>query len=213
MQTPSLIAKYLDDLAAEDEVLTAARDASGELGITAVAPSVGAQLAAVAAATQANAILEVGTGAGVSGLWLLRGAPGATLTSIDTELDHQQHARAAFSQAGIPVTRARLITGKARDLLPRMNEASYDIVFLDADTAGILEYVEHALALVRVGGSVLVAHALLGGRVADPAQRDDSVADVRALLKELSTSDAVRAAVSPVGDGLLQIVRLPEPTR
>ncbi|MFP5250925.1 MAG: O-methyltransferase, partial [Actinomycetes bacterium] len=203
MQTPSLIAKYLDDLAAEDEVLTAARDASGELGITAVAPSVGAQLAAVAAATQANAILEVGTGAGVSGLWLLRGAPGATLTSIDTELDHQQHARAAFSQAGIPVTRARLITGKARDLLPRMNEASYDIVFLDADTAGILEYVEHALALVRVGGSVLVAHALLGGRVADPAQRDDSVADVRALLKELSTSDAVRAAVSPVGDGLL----------
>jgi predicted O-methyltransferase YrrM len=213
VQTPSLIAKYLDDLAAEDEVLTAARDASGELGITAVAPSVGAQLAAVAAATQANAILEVGTGAGVSGLGLLRGAPGATLTSIDTELDHQQHARAAFSQAGIPVTRARLITGKARDLLPRMNEASYDIVFLDADTAGILEYVEHALALVRVGGSVLVAHALLGGRVADPAQRDDSVADVRALLKELSTSDAVRAAVSPVGDGLLQIVRLPEPTR
>ncbi|MCR8670215.1 O-methyltransferase [Agrococcus sp. HG114] len=211
MQTPSLIAKYLDDLANEDEVLTAARDASRELGITAIAPAVGAQLAAIAAATQASAILEVGTGAGVSGLWLLRGAPGATLTSIDTELDHQQHARSAFSLAGVPVTRARLITGRARDVLPRMNESSYDIVLVDADPAGMMEYVEHALALVRVGGSVLVPHALLGGRVADPAQRDDSVADVRALLRALSSSDAVRAAVSPVGDGLLQIVRLPEP--
>lgn len=211
MQTSPLIAKYLDELASEDEALTAARDASLELGIPPIAPAVGAQLAAIAAATQAAAILEVGTGAGVSGLWLLRGAPSATLTSIDTELDHQQHARAAFAKAGIPVTRARLITGKARDVLPRMNEASYDIVFLDADAANLLEYVEHALALVRVGGSVLVAHALMGGKVADPAQRSDEVADLRALLKELSTSDAVRAAVSPVGDGLLQIVRLPEP--
>ncbi len=211
MQTSPLIAKYLDDLAAEDDVLTAARDASLELGIRPIEPAVGAQLAAIAASTQASAILEVGTGAGVSGLWLLRGAPSATLTSIDTELDHQQHARAAFARAGIPVTRARLITGKARDVLPRMNEASYDIVFLDADAANLLEYVEHALALVRVGGSVLVAHALMGGRVADPAQRSDEVADLRAVLKELSTSDAVRAAISPVGDGLLQVVRLPEP--
>lgn len=211
MQTSSLIAKYLDDLASEDEVLTAARDASVELGVAPVAPAVGAQLAAIAASTQASAILEVGTGAGVSGLWLLRGAPGATLTSIDTELDHQQHARSAFTQAGIPVTRARLITGRARDVLPRMNEASYDIVLIDADPAGLMEYVEHALSLVRVGGSVLVAHALLGGKVADPAQRDEAVADLRALLKALSSSDAVRAAVSPVGDGLLQIVRLPEP--
>ncbi|QUW18801.1 class I SAM-dependent methyltransferase [Agrococcus sp. Marseille-Q4369] len=211
MQTSSLIAKYLDDLASEDEVLTAARDASVELGVAPIAPAVGAQLAAIAASTQASAILEVGTGAGVSGLWLMRGAPGATLTSIDTELDHQQHARSAFTQAGIPVTRARLITGRARDVLPRMNEASYDIVLIDADPAGLMEYVEHALSLVRVGGSVLVAHALLGGKVADPAQRDEAVSDLRALLKALSSSDAVRAAVSPVGDGLLQIVRLPEP--
>jgi predicted O-methyltransferase YrrM len=212
VQTSSLIAKYLDDLASEDEVLTAARDASVELGVAPIAPAVGAQLAAIAASTQASAILEVGTGAGVSGLWLLRGAPGATLTSIDTELDHQQHARSAFTQARIPVTRARLITGRARDVLPRMNEASYDIVLIDADPAGLMEYVEHALSLVRVGGSVLVPHALLGGKVADPAQRDDAVADMRALLRALSTSDAVRASVSPVGDGLLQVVRLPEPT-
>lgn len=211
MQTSQLIAKYLDDLAAEDDVLTAARDASVELGISPIAPALGAQLAAIAASTQATSILEVGTGAGVSGLWLLRGAPQATLTSIDTELDHQQHARAAFGRAGIPVTRARLITGRARDVLPRMNEGSYDIVLIDADAAGMLEYVEHALSLVRVGGSVLVAHALLGGKVADPAQRDERVADVRDLLRALTASDAVQAAVSPVGDGLLQIVRLPEP--
>lgn len=210
MTNPELTTKYINELAAEDAVLTEARDASSELGIDAIAPSVGALLAVAAASAEATSILEVGTGAGVSGLWLLRGAPGATLTSIDTELDHHQHARQAFSKAGYPSTRVRLITGKAGDVLPRMNEASYDVVFIDADGASVLEYVEHALALVRVGGSVLVARALQGGRVADPAQRGDVVTDLRALLRELAGSDAVVAAVSPVGDGLLQITRLPE---
>lgn len=211
MTNPDLIAKYIDELAAEDAVRIEARDASIELGIEPVAPSVGALLAAATASAQARSILEVGTGAGVSGLWLLAGAPTATLTSIDTELDHHQHARQAFAKAGYPSTKVRLITGRAQDVLPRMNEASYDVVLIDADPHGVLEYVEHALTLVRVGGSVLVAGALAGGRVADPAQRDETVADLRALLRELASSDAVVAAVSPAGTGLLQITRLPDP--
>lgn len=212
MTNPELTAKYVDELATEDAVLTGARDASVELGIQPVSPAIGAQLAVAAASAEAKAILEVGTGAGVSGLWLLRGAPGATLTSIDTELDHQQLARQSFTKAGVPVTRARLITGKAKDVLPRMNEGSYDIVFIDGDAPSVLEYVEHGLSLVRVGGSVLVAHALQGGRVADPAQRDGAVADMRALLRELANSDAVVSALNPAGDGLLHITKLPEPT-
>ena len=46
-------------------------------------------------------IIEIGTGAGVSGLWLLSGAPDAVLTTIDSEADHQQVARKAFIDAGI----------------------------------------------------------------------------------------------------------------
>ncbi|TFD10477.1 O-methyltransferase [Cryobacterium sp. TMT1-2-2] len=200
--------KFSDDCVVESEAIAKARQQSLELGIDAIPPSVGAQSAVLAAATGARSILEVGTGAGVSGIWLLTGAPGATLTSIDTEVDHLQHARANFIEAKIPANRVRLITGKAGEVLPRMNENSYDIVFIDADPQSVIEYVEHGLRLARPGGTVLVAHALWRGRVADPAQRDDVATGFRTLLTEIAASSAVISALSPVGDGLLQITKL-----
>lgn len=200
--------KFSDDSVVESDAVARARQQSLELGIDAISPAVGAQAAVIAAATGARSILEVGTGAGVSGIWLLNGAPGATLTSIDTEVDHQQHARANFAEAGIPANRVRLITGRAADVLPRMNENSYDIVFVDADPQSVIEYVEHALRLARPGGTVLVAHALWRGRVANPAQRDDVATGFRTLLTVIASSTAVISALSPVGDGLLQITKL-----
>jgi predicted O-methyltransferase YrrM len=200
--------KFSDDSVVESDAVARARQQSLELGIDAISPAVGAQSAVIAAATGARSILEVGTGAGVSGIWLLTGAPGATLTSIDTEVDHQQHARANYADAGIPANRVRLITGRAADVLPRMNENSYDIVFVDADPQSVIEYVEHALRLARPGGTVLVAHALWRGRVANPAQRDDVATGFRTLLSVIASSTAVISALSPVGDGLLQITKL-----
>ncbi|MCY7289947.1 MAG: class I SAM-dependent methyltransferase [Cryobacterium sp.] len=200
--------KFSDDSVVESDAVARARQQSLELGIDAISPALGAQAAVIAAATGARSILEVGTGAGVSGIWLLTGAPGATLTSIDTEVDHQQHARANFAEAGIPANRVRLITGRAADVLPRMNENSYDIVFVDADPQSVIEYVEHALRLARPGGTVLVAHALWRGRVANPAQRDDVATGFRTLLTVIASSTAVISALSPVGDGLLQITKL-----
>lgn len=205
-----LVQTYLDQQAQEDAVTTRARDAAREEGLSPVAPSVGAQLAVIAAACEARNMLEVGTGTGVSGLWLLRGAPQATLTSIDREAEYQRHAREAFQARGIPANHARLIAADARDVLPRMNEGSYDIVFIDAEPERTLEYVESALRLVRVGGSVLVHGVLFGGALADPARRERPIQDVRALLHELADSAAVVTALNPLGEGLLQMTRLPE---
>lgn len=200
--------KFSDDFVVETEAIARARQQSLELGIDAIAPSVGAQSAVLAAATGARNILEVGTGVGVSGMWLLTGAPGATLTSIDTEVDHQQHARTNFAEAGIAANRVRLINGRAANVLPRMNENSYDIVFVDADPQSVIEYVEHGLRLARPGGTVLVTHALWRGRVADPAAREELATGFRTLLTEISASGAVISALSPAGDGLLQITKL-----
>lgn len=200
--------RYAEEFVAEPEAIAAARQHSMELGIESVSPAVGAQLALLAAAGTVRSIVEIGTGAGVSGLWLLRGAPHAVLTSIDVEFEHQQAARTAFADADVPANRIRLITGTASEVLPRMNDGAYDLVFVDADPASLLDYVEHGLRIARRGGIVLVAHALWRGRVADPAARDETVADFRALLSTISESDAVAAALSPVGDGLLQLVKL-----
>jgi predicted O-methyltransferase YrrM len=200
--------KFAEEFVVERPEIAQARQHSIEVGVEPVSPATGAQLAVLAAATAARNIMEIGTGLGVSGLWMLTGAPQAVLTSIDSEIDHQQLAKATFTAANIPANRIRLIAGRARDVLPRMNESSYDLVLVDADPHSVIEYVEHGLRMVRTGGTVVVAHALWRGRVADPAQRDDTVANFRTILREVAESSAVISSLSPVGDGLLQLTKV-----
>jgi len=199
--------RFAEEFPVEPVATQVARQHSLELGIDPISPAVGAQLAVLAAAIDARSILEVGTGAGVSGLWLLHGAPAATLTTIDVEIDHQNRARQAYADAGIPAARTRLIAGRANEVLPRMNDGAYDLVLVDADPASVLDYVEHGLRIARTGGIVALPHALWRGRVADPAQRDETVGDFRALLTTIAESAAVVASLSTAGDGLLQLVK------
>lgn len=200
--------KFAEDIVSESEVIARAREHSLELGVEAISPAIGAQIGVIAAASRATSIIEIGTGLGVSGLYLLGGAPNATLTTIDVEVDHQQYARDAYIAAGSAPARIRLIPGRANQVLPRMNEASYDVVLVDADPEHVIEYVEHGLRLARLGGTVLVPHALWRGRVADPAKRDRATTDFRLLLTEVSTSGAVISSLSPAGDGLLQMTKV-----
>lgn len=200
--------RYAEEFVVEPDAIAAARRHSMELGVEPVTPAMGAQLALPAAASGSHSIVEIGTGAGVSGLWLLRGAPLAVLTSIDSEFEYQQVARTAFADAAVPANRIRLITGNATEVLPRMNDGAYDLVFVDADPESVLDYVQHGLRIARRGGIVVVAHALWRGHVADPAQRGDTVADFRALLATVAESPAVSASLSTAGDGLLQLVKL-----
>lgn len=206
MASKDLSWKYVEDQTVEPDVIRAARAQSLELGVEAVSAATGAQLALIAAALAAESIIEIGTGIGVSGLWLLEGAPDAQLTSIDVEADHHEAARKHFTEAGHPATRVRLITGRAADVLPRMNEHSYDLVLIDAGAGALTENLEHALRLVRAGGSVLVPHALWRDTVPDPAKRDGATGELRGIIAELRESPAVHVAISPVGDGLLQVV-------
>lgn len=203
-------ARFLRESIVEPSTIARARAHAVELGAAPVSPIVGSQIAVLAAATNARSIVEIGTGAGVSGLWLLRGAPGAVLTSIDNEPEHLAAARQAFADARVPATRARFISGRAADVLPRMNESSYDIVLVDADPDNVIEYVEHGLRLARNGGMVLVPRVLAGGRVADPVQRDAVTSAYRSLIQETQESAAVLATVSASGEGLLQLIRVAE---
>lgn len=203
-------ARFVSETTVEPAAIARARAHAIELGAGPVSPAVGAQCAVLAAATGARSMVEIGTGAGVSGLWLLRGAPQAVLTTIDNEPEHLAAARQTFTEAKIPAARARFITGRAADVLPRMNESSYDIVLVDADPENVIEYVEHGLRLVRTGGLVLVPRVLAGGKVADPVQRDAVTAAYRSLIQETQESQAVLAALSTTGEGLLQLARIAE---
>src|SRR5690606_11740417 len=162
-----------EEFVSESDAIAAARAQSVEFGVETESPATGAAIAVAAASSAARNIIELGTGVGVSTLRLFEGAPEAAVTSIDSEPDLAQNASKSFSDAGIPANRVRLITGRTHDVLPRMNEQSYDIVLVDADPLAVIENVEHGLRLVRPGGIVLVPHVLWRDRVVDPVRRDD----------------------------------------
>jgi len=202
---------YAANHVAEDESLTAARQRATELGISPIGAGSGAALRLLAAAISAKNVVEIGTGTGVSSLWLLRGmADNGILTSIDAEHEHQRAARQTLASADIEAHRYRLIAGRAMDVLPRLTDGAYDMVFIDADKAEYPAYLEQALRLLHVGGIVAIDNALWSGKVADPAQRDSQTVTLRSLGTEVAESGRLISALLPVGDGLLVAVVTPE---
>ncbi len=195
---------YAESYPDEDDVTRAARDRGYELGCTPIGPAGGATLRLLAAVTGAKAVVEVGTGAGVSGLYLLAGmATDGVLTTVDLEGENQRAARQAYIEAGIAPTRYRLINGSATELLPRLRDAAYDLVFVDADKTGYTVYLEQALRLLRPGGAVAFDNALWHDRVADPSQRDSETTTLRELIRTVHEDERLVSALLPVGDGLL----------
>ncbi|WP_040791859.1 O-methyltransferase [Nocardia paucivorans] len=195
---------YVEESVVEDEVLVNARERAAELGVAPVAPSVGALLSMYAQLVDARAVVEVGTGAGISGLWLLDGMrEDGTLTTIDFEPEHQRAAKKAFRAAAIPPARTRMINGQALDVLPRLADEAYDLVFVDAAPIECAQYLTEAVRLLRPGGALLLHNALLGGRVPDPAQRDATTQAVREATRAVAEDPALTSVLIPVGDGLL----------
>ncbi len=199
---------YAEGYLTEDDVLTRARARADEVGVVPVGTGAGAALRFVAATLQARKVVEIGTGTGVSSLWLLRGmAPDGVLTSIDTEGEHQRLAKQALTEESVPHTRLRLITGRALEVLPRLVDGDYDLVLCDGDKREYADYLEHAVRLLRTGGVVAFDNALWHDRVADPAQRDPETVAIRELGRAVRDDERLVPLMLPVGDGLLLAVK------
>lgn len=201
----------MEDFLAEDEPLQLARRNAIEVGgASPVGPATGSALRFLAAAIGAKAVVEIGTGCGVSGIWLLRGMhPDAVLTSVDVEPEHQRLARQAFADAGFRGNRYRLIGGRALDVLPRLTDGGYDMVCCDADKQEYPDYLTAALRLLRPGGIVTFDNALWGGRVADPSCQDEDTTAIREVCERLRTDEQFLPLLLPLGDGLLAGVKRP----
>lgn len=200
---------YAEEFVPEPEVAEAARRRGVEFGdASPVGTGAGAVLRFVAAAVQARHVVEIGTGAGTSGLWLLAGMPDdGVLTTIDSSAEHQRAAREAYAAAGYAHQRTRVITGAAGDVLPRMTDGAYDLVVVDADKDGYPTYLEHAVRLLRRGGVVVLDNMLWHDQVADPASRDATTSTLRDLGKTIRDHGDLVPALLPVSDGLMVAVR------
>jgi predicted O-methyltransferase YrrM len=197
----------------EDEFLLAARSNAREVGgAVPVGPVTGATLRFLAAAIGARSVVEIGTGCGTSGLWLLRGMrSGAVLTSVDVEPEHQRLARATFLDAGFSASRYRLISGRALEVLPRLADGAYDMVFCDADTQEYPEYLSAALRLLRPGGIVAFDGALRTERttdlIPDRVRADPEMAALAGAREQVRADEQLVPLLLPICDGLLVAVK------
>ena len=161
----------------------------------------GGALRFLAAAIGARTVVEIGTGCGSSGIWLLRGMrPGSVLTSVDTEPEYHRMARKAFTQAGFAANQARLILGRALDVLPRLSDGAYDLVFCDADPVAYPEYLTASIRLLRAGGIGVFNDAL--PRDAGPAEDG-----ARELADMIRIDDRVVPLLLPIANGLLAVIK------
>ena len=199
--------KFAEDHTVEPSAIAEARHHAEQLGVESVTPATGAQLAVLAAISKAKNIVEAGTGAGISGLWLLSASKDSILTTIDNEPEYQNVARKNFTTAGIPASRIRVITGKAKAVMGNMAESGYDLVFLDIDPLEIEELLPTAVGLIRPGGALVISHALWRDRVPNPALRDEETAALRSAIRAFSNVDGFISSISMVGDGLLVIAK------
>ncbi|MSV73283.1 MAG: methyltransferase [Actinobacteria bacterium] len=199
---------FVEAYPAEDQVLADARGRASGSGAPAVSPATGAALALIAGLVNASSVAEVGTGAGVSGVWLLRGMrPDGVLTTVDDDGEQHRSARLTFAAAGIPSQRVRLITGRALDVISRLSDGGYDMVVLDSDPLELETEIDEAKRLLRIGGALAIPHALRSDTVADPAQRDSVTVAVRTAVAKLASDPAWSAVLLPVGDGLAVALR------
>ncbi|MEU9012878.1 O-methyltransferase [Streptomyces sp. NPDC048479] len=199
---------FADAFVAEDDTLRWARDRARESGLPSVSPGTGAALRLLAATADAKAVAEIGTGTGVSGIYLLQGMrPDGVLTTVDPEPDRQQFAKQAFRAAGFAGNRARFIPGRALDVLPRLADGGYDLVFCDGDRMESLDYLAESLRLLRPGGLVCFEGVFADGRTVDSAAQPAEVVRLRELLRAVRESQELLPSLLPVGDGLLCAVR------
>jgi predicted O-methyltransferase YrrM len=199
---------YAESWAGEDRIRAHARAKAAEIGCVAMGPGAGAIVRTLAAAIDAKNVVEIGTGAGVSALWLLDGMhPDGVLTSVDIEAEHQLIAKDAISQAGIAPNRVRLINGRADEVLDRLTESAYDIVLIAAKPLDLNANISRALTLLRTGGVLIIDRALWNDKLADPAQRDPDTVAMRGAVEAIAAGEEFIGSLLPVGGGLLVAVK------
>ncbi|MEA2762817.1 MAG: hypothetical protein QOD47_2101 [Gemmatimonadaceae bacterium] len=196
---------FSDALIGPDRSLDSALETAHEAGLPAisVSPNQGKLLEILARMLDARSILEIGTLAGYSTIWLARGMQtGGRLITLEVDPAHAAVARANIARAGLEsVVELRL--GSASDTLPRLSAESrgpFDLIFIDADKKSIPNYFEWALRLSRPGSIIVVDNVVRDGRVIDSENDDPDIQGVRRFVEMVAANATVSGtAIQTVG--------------
>ena len=188
---------YSQSFITEDSSLIKARDKSKELGLSAIGQGVGSLLKFLASTIDASNVVEIGTGTGVSGLWLFRGMNSAgVLTSIDSDQERQRAAKEIFSEAGIASNKIRLIAGRAIEVVAKLTDNAYDLMFISGDKLEYETLLDQSLRLLRPGG-ILVFNNIL-----DDSNSADNEA-VKIVSEKIKEDSRLVSVMLPSGSGII----------
>ena len=165
-----------------------------------VAPTAGKFLMLLARIQGARRVLEIGTLAGYSTIWLARGMPDdGHLTSCEYLPEHAAVASKNIAAAGFGA-KVDIRVGAALDTLPTLAGGEpFDLVFIDADKGNNTNYLRWALKLTRPGSVIVMDNTVWEGAILAPGDDPDAAA-IRAALDFLGASDALDAtAIQTVG--------------
>lgn len=188
---------YSQSFISEDSNLIKAREKSQELGLNAIGQGVGSLLKFLASTIDASNVVEIGTGTGVSGLWLFRGMNSAgVLTSIDSDQERQRAAKEIFSEAGIASNKIRLIAGRAIEVVTKLTDNAYDLMFISGDKLEYETLLDQSLRLLRPGG-ILVFNNIL-----DDSNSADNES-VKAVSEKIKDDSRLVSVMLPSGSGVI----------
>lgn len=206
--TPSLYRYLLEHSLRESDVLQQLREQTRQIPMSQmqISPEQGQFMTLLVQLIKARKAIEIGVFTGYSSLCIAAGLGGdGRLIACDIDAEVTKLAQSAWRQAGV-IDQIDLRIGAARQtlqsLLDQGQSASFDFVFIDADKVNYAAYYELALALLRVGGLMLIDNALWSGAVADPDINDEDTQAIRSLNDKIHRDTRVMASLLPVGDGI-----------
>ena len=196
--------KYVDALFVdEDEALRFVRQQTAAQGLPQISlqPYEGRLMQLLVMLSGARRVVEIGTLAGYSAIWIARGLPeGGRLITIEKSSTHADLARAHIERAQL-ADRVTVVQGDGLQSLQRLQrQAPFDMLFIDADKVSYPRYLDWAAVHLRAGGALLAHNAFWGGRIFAPETADDL--GLVEFNQALAQHPAFAATIIEVGDGL-----------
>lgn len=205
------LSNYVESTTDIDPALATAREDAAEFGLPVPDEVTGQLITTLAATTNgegSTGAIAITPAAGLVGLYILRGlARGTTLTCIDPETEHQRHAKSIFRDAGYSPSRVRFLPSRPLDVMGRLASESYQLVFGQVSPMDLRAFIDAAWPLLRPGGVLLLADALLDGTVSDDTRKDRETVAARDADEYVRSLEGVHVARLPLGAGLTLVTK------